>query len=90
MMFSSFSCPNRRKSPNSSGCDSGKLAADGTEWSRLADAALGLSYAEVSRAASEVLKSALIADRCEVDEAAVSSALTERKEIADRLDAYIA
>ena len=68
----------------------GKLAADGTEWSRLADVALGLSYAEVARAASEVLKSALIANRCEVDEAAVSSALTERKEIADRLDAYIA
>ena len=68
----------------------GMLAADSTEWPKLADVALGLSYAEVSRAASEVLKSALIADRCEVDEAAVSSALTERKEIADRFDAYIA
>ena len=68
----------------------GRLAASGTEWSRLADAALGLSYAEVSRAASEVLKSALIAEQCEVDEAAVSSALTERKEIADRFNSYIA
>ena len=68
----------------------GRLAVDGTEWARLADVALGLSYAEVSRAASEVLKSALIADRCEVDEAAVNSALIERKGIADRLNAYIA
>ena len=68
----------------------GRLAANGTEWARLADVALGLSYAEISRAASEVLKSALIADRCRVDEAAVSSALIERKEIADRLNAYIA
>ena len=68
----------------------GRLAVKGTEWTRLAEVATGLSYAEISRAVNEVLKSALIAERYEVDETAVSSALVERKEIVDRLNAYIA
>ena len=68
----------------------GRLAEKGTEWTRIAEVATGLSYAEISRAANEVRKSALIAERYEVDEAAVSSALVERKEIVDRLNAYIA
>ena len=68
----------------------GRRAVEGTEWVRLAEASIGLSYAEVSKAANEVLKSALIDDQREVDESAVGSALSERKEIADRLNAYIA
>ena len=68
----------------------GSLAVKGIEWTRLAEVATGLSYAEISRAANEVWKSALIAERYEVDETAVSSALVERKEIVDRLNVYIA
>ena len=68
----------------------GRLAVTGTEWTRLAEVATGLSYAEISRAANEVWKSALIAERYEVDETAVSSALIERKGIVDRLNAYVA
>ena len=68
----------------------GPLAIDGTDWIRLADLSLGLSYAEVSRAANEVLKSALLADRREVDEKVVSEALLERKDITDRMNAFIA
>ena len=67
----------------------GRLATKGTDWVRLADLAIGLSYAEVSRAANEVLKSALIGDRQDVDETTVNAALIERKNIADRMNSYI-
>jgi hypothetical protein len=36
------------------------MAVKNTSWKRLANKAVGLSYAELSRAADEVLKTALI------------------------------
>ena len=64
------------------------VALDGTGWSRLGDSAHGLSYADVSRAVNEILKSVLIAGRREVNEEEVIAALLERKDIADRMTAY--
>ena len=55
------------------------------EWSRLAEAAEGLSYAEVTRAANEVLKDALIHQRTKVRETEIRIMLAERKNIANRL-----
>ena len=54
-------------------------------WSRLAEAAEGLDYAEVTRAANEVLKNALIHRRTKVREADIRIMLAERKNIVDRL-----
>ena len=54
-------------------------------WTRLAEAAAGLNYAEVTRAANEVLKDALIHQRARVREADILVMLDERKTIADRL-----
>lgn len=54
-------------------------------WQRLADFALGLSYAEISRAADEVLKHALIHDSPKIGEAEILAMLEERKQIAQRM-----
>ncbi len=67
----------------------GRLAIGGIDWDRLADAAVGLSYADVSRAANEVLKSALIEEKREINETTVSVALSERQNMAARMDTYI-
>ena len=56
-------------------------------WRSLADLAAGLSYAEVVRAADEVLKDALIHERPLVREADVRVMLKERRAIADKLAA---
>ncbi len=56
------------------------------KWENLADLAMGLSYAEVTRAANEALKDALIHDRDWVRIADIKAMLTERKSIAERLD----
>ena len=55
-------------------------------WTSLAEAAAGLSYAEVTRAANEVLKDALIHQRARVRETDIRVMLSERKTIADRLN----
>lgn len=55
------------------------------QWMILAEAAEGLNYAEVTRAANEVLKNALIRRRSKVCEADIMVMLAERKAIADRL-----
>ena len=47
--------------------------------------AAGLSYADVTRAANEVLKDALIHGRTEIGEADVRIMLAERRSIAERL-----
>ena len=60
-------------------------AAKGIRWKNLADLAMGLSYAEVSRAANEALKDALIHQRLLVQEKDIRAMLTERKSIAERL-----
>jgi len=56
-------------------------------WPTLADLAVGLSYAEVVRAADEVLKDALIHERTLVREADIRTMLEERQTIADKLAA---
>ena len=67
-----------------------RLASEVTkqvEWQHLAHLATGLSYAEVVRAADEVLKDALIHERTLVREADIRAMLKERRNIADRLSA---
>ena len=54
-------------------------------WTSLAETAAGLNYAEVTRAANEVLKDALIHRRSRVGEADIRIMLEERKSISDRL-----
>lgn len=61
------------------------MAVKNTSWKRLATKALGLSYAELARAADEVLKTALI-DRAEnISEKNISQALEERRRLSYRL-----
>ena len=55
-------------------------------WARLAEAAEGLNYAEVTRAANEVLKDALIHQRTKVRETDIRIMLAERKKIAEQLN----
>ncbi len=55
-------------------------------WAGPAEAAAGLSYAEVARAADEVLKDALIRHRDCVCESDIMAMLKERKEIRRRLN----
>ncbi|MFA1602660.1 AAA family ATPase [Alcaligenes faecalis] len=63
-----------------------RMAVKNTSWKRLATKALGLSYAELTRAADEVLKTALI-DRSEkVSEKDISLALEERRKLSNRLN----
>ena len=62
-------------------------AAKRIRWRSLADLAAGLSYAEVARAADEVLKDAVIHERTLVREADIERMLKERQTIADKLAA---
>ncbi len=62
-----------------------QTAAKGIAWTRLADAAVGLSYAEVTRAGEEALKNVLINKEKTVTEAGIRSMLEERKNITERL-----
>jgi len=54
-------------------------------WRMLGEEAQGLSYAEITRAANDVLKDALIHDQGKCRERAIRSMLQERKAIAARL-----
>lgn len=63
----------------------GRMAAKGVSWKRLASESVGLSYAEVTRAADETLKEALIERREEVAEADILRMLQERRQISGRL-----
>ena len=56
-----------------------------TRWGTLAALAVGLNYAEVARAANEVLKDALIRQCPQIREADIRTMLKERKDIAKRL-----
>ena len=56
------------------------------KWENLADLAIGLSYAEVTRAANEALKDALIHDRPQVRIADIKTMLTEHKSVAEKLN----
>lgn len=61
------------------------FAAKGISWKRLAKTATGLSYAEVTRAAEEALKEALILKREFVTEPDIRLMLSERQVVAGRL-----
>lgn len=63
-----------------------RLAVKGVSWQRLADIAAGLSHAEVTRAGDEVLKNALISKEKSFTEADISRMLTERQNIAEKLE----
>lgn len=63
-----------------------RMAAKGTSWKRLANKASGLSYAELTRAADEVIKTALIERRDTITEKDVSIALEERRRLSARLN----
>ena len=63
------------------------VAVKRVRWQTLAAGAAGLSYAEVTRAADEVLKDALIRERSLVHERDIRSMLKERQDIAKRLAA---
>lgn len=56
-----------------------------TQWENLANLAMGLSYAEVTRAANEALKDTLIHNRTRVRIVDIRAMLSERKSIAERL-----
>ena len=60
-------------------------AVKGIPWETLADLAKGLNYAEVTRAANEVLKDALIHDRAQIQTQDIRIMLAERKNVAERL-----
>ena len=63
------------------------VAVKRVRWQTLAASAAGLSYAEVTRAADEVLKDALIRERNLVHEQDIRLMLKERQDIAKRLAA---
>lgn len=60
-------------------------AAKDVRWRSLARLAEGLSHAEVTRAADEALKDALIDDRAPIREEHIQRSLEERQRIASRL-----
>lgn len=62
-----------------------KATVKGVVWKRLAKAANGLSYAEVTRASDEALKEALIHRREQIAETDIRNALGERQSAASRI-----
>ncbi len=62
------------------------MAVKNTSWKRLAAKAIGLSYAELSRAIDEVLKTALIERAEKIFEKDISQALEERCKLSNRLN----
>lgn len=62
-----------------------RFADKGVSWKRLAKSASGLSYADVARAAEEVLKEALIRNEESVSEIEIRKTLVERQELAGRI-----
>ena len=62
-----------------------RMATKGVPWKQLAETARGLSYAEIARAADEVLKEMLIEKRAHVTAATICRMLEERQSIVQRL-----
>lgn len=54
-------------------------------WSKLAEKAIGLSYADVARAADDTLKDAIIHDRVSITDADIFRMIEERKLISKKL-----
>ena len=63
------------------------VAENGVRWNCLGSSAVGISHAEVTRTANEVLKDALINERAKVKESDIRAMLAERMRIAERLGA---
>jgi len=63
-----------------------RYTIQGINWKRLAKEASGLSYAEITRAAEEVLKESLIHDNEHITEASIHKMLDERQSLAGRLN----
>jgi SpoVK/Ycf46/Vps4 family AAA+-type ATPase len=63
----------------------GRHSPKGVSWKRLAELAGGLSYAEITRAAEDVQKEALIHQQDRVTEAEIQQQLIERQDVAGRL-----
>lgn len=66
-----------------------RMAVKGVSWKRLASQAIGLSYAEITRAADEVLKLALIERSAGISEKDIGCALQERHGLTARLNRKI-
>ena len=62
------------------------VADKGISWDKLAGLADGLSHAEVTRAANEVLKEAWIGERARIQESDIQAMLAERMSIAMRFE----
>lgn len=62
-----------------------RFAMKRIRWQRLADFAIGLSYAEITRASDEVLKHSLINEAPKIGESEILTMLDERKQIAHRM-----
>ena len=62
-----------------------RMADKGVRWENLADLAVGLSYAEVTRTTNEILKDALIYERVRIHTEDIRVMLEERKSVAERL-----
>jgi SpoVK/Ycf46/Vps4 family AAA+-type ATPase len=63
-----------------------RMVVRNTSWKRLASKSIGLSYAELTRAADEVLKTALIEQAEIISEKDISHALEERRKLSNRLN----
>lgn len=63
----------------------GRLAPKTVSWKRLAESAKGLSYAEITRAAEEVQKEALIHQNERITEEQIREQIRERQEVSGRL-----
>ncbi|WP_127958556.1 AAA family ATPase [Serratia microhaemolytica] len=62
------------------------MSLKSTSWKRLASKAVGLSYAELTRAADEVLKTALIERIQKITEKNIAYALEERRKLSERFN----
>jgi SpoVK/Ycf46/Vps4 family AAA+-type ATPase len=59
----------------------GRMSDAAIDWKRLAETAMGLSYADITRAADEAVKDAIIGDRAKVVQDDVLRALADRRAI---------
>ena len=63
------------------------MAVEGTNWRKLAALAVGLSYSDVSAAANDALKSAIIYKLSKLHDSDINATLSERKSISEKINA---
>ena len=66
----------------------GSAASRGVAWSGLAERAVGLSFADVARAANDVLKDALVGRRKRIREEEIRTVIDELKAVGSRLGGH--